>query len=130
MQIHHFGFATKSIENSLAEFKKLGYNPVSEKIVDPIQKVELLFINNSDHLIELIAPLKGEDNPVKKILDKSGSSLYHICYEVENIRDCINTLRAKGFIVILKPTPAIAFNNRNISFLYNSHTGIIELLEK
>jgi len=65
MKLHHYGFATKSIEKSLNEFEKIGYQAISEKIIDPIQGVELLFINNeNNHPIELVAPLDGNESPI------------------------------------------------------------------
>lgn len=132
MKLHHYGFATKSIEKSLKEFQKLGYSATTEKITDLIQGVELLFINNGyDHLIELVAPIDGqEESPVTKILQKNGASLYHICYKVNDIEQSIIDLKQQRFVVVLPPTPAIAFANRRISFLYNTHIGLIEILEK
>jgi methylmalonyl-CoA/ethylmalonyl-CoA epimerase len=130
MKLHHYGFATKSIEKSLQAFKLLGYEVVSGKIYDPLQGVEILFIKNgADHLIELVAPAQIE-NPVSKILSKSGCSLYHICYEVEDLEVAITQLKNNKYLVVLKPTPAIAFNNRYICFLYHSQLGLIELLQK
>lgn len=132
MKLHHYGYAVKSIEKSLKEFEKLGYRATSEVITDPIQGVKLLFINNgSDHLIELVSPIDGEaESPVTKILRKNGATLYHVCYEVEDIELSINDLKSKRYIVVLNPTPAVAFDNRRISFLYNPNLGLIEILEK
>lgn len=131
MKLHHYGFATKSIEKSLKEFERIGYHALSEKIIDPIQKVELLFINNeNNHPIELVAPLDGNESPVSNILKKSGPILYHICYEVENIEKSIAELKTKHFVIVVNPTPAIAFNMKKVCFLYNSHIGLIEILEK
>ncbi|WP_396196742.1 VOC family protein [Flavobacterium sp.] len=130
MKLHHYGFATKSIEKSLLAFRMLGYEEVSDKIHDPIQGVDLMFLkNSSDHLIELVAPV-NENNPVSKILSKSGSSLYHICYEVIDLESTITELKSKKFLVVLPPTQAIAFSNRRISFLYHAQLGLIEILEK
>lgn len=131
MKLHHYGFATKSIEKSLNEFEKIGYQAISEKIIDPIQGVELLFINNeNNHPIELVAPLDGNESPISNILKKNGATLYHICYEAENIEKSIAELKTKHFVIVVKPTPAIAFNMRKVCFLYNSHIGLIEILEK
>lgn len=131
MKLHHYGFATKLIEESLAYFEMLGYTAQSDKIIDSIQGVQLLFINNGyDHLIELVAPIDPRiESPVSRIIKKNGSSIYHICYEVENIESSIQKLEEELFITILPPTPAIAFGNRKISFLYNKNVGLIELLE-
>lgn len=130
MKVHHYGLATKSIEKSVKTFLSLGYETCSEVIFDPLQGVNLLFLKNeNDHLIELVEPV-AEENPVSKILSKSGSSLYHICYEVENFEQKIEELKKQRFVQVISPTPAIAFNGRNICFLYNPNLGLIELLEK
>lgn len=129
MKIHHYGMATKSIIKSVSAFLSLGYKATSEVIYDSIQGVNLLFLKNeNDHSIELVEPAVG-DNPVSKILAKTGTSLYHICYEVEDIVAKIKELNSQRFVVVLEPTPAIAFENRKICFLYNPSVGLIELLE-
>jgi len=131
MKLHHYGFATKSIEKSLREFERMGYHALSEKIIDPIQKVELLFINNeNNHPIELVAPMDNKESPISNILRKNSATLYHICYEVDNIEKSIAELKTKHFVIVANPTQAVAFNMRKICFLYNSHIGLIELLEK
>lgn len=132
MKLHHYGFATKSLHETQKEFEKLGYNTIGGEIIDEIQGVRLQFINNGcDHLIELVAPIQNDiESPVTKILQKNGSNIYHICYEVENIEETISLLKSNRYLVVLKPTPAVAFNNRRISFLYNSNVGLIEILEK
>ncbi len=131
LKLHHYGFATKSINKSLEEFCELGYKSTSELVRDNIQGVDLLFIkNDNDHLIELVAPIEGIEGPVSRILKKSGSTLYHICYEVDDLGLTIRSLIEKKFILLMNPTPAIAFNNREICFLYNAHLGLIELLQK
>ncbi len=131
LNLHHYGFATKSINKSLVEFCKLGYESSTEIIRDNIQGVDLLFLKNkNDHLLELVAPIDGIEGPVSSILKKSGSSLYHICYEVNDLRETISSLITQKFVLLLNPTPAVAFNNREICFLYNTHLGLIELLQK
>ena len=130
MKVHHYGLATKSIEKSIKSFLNLGYQTASDIIFDPIQGVNLLFLKNeNNHLIELVEPAQ-EENPVSKILAKSGTSLYHICYEISNFNEKIKELKKQRFAVVLPPTPAVAFSNRKICFLYNPSVGLIELLEK
>jgi methylmalonyl-CoA/ethylmalonyl-CoA epimerase len=129
-KLHHYGLATKSIDEAVKLFLLMGYSVTSEKIVDNIQKVEILFLQkDSDHFIELIAPLEGVDGPICQILKKMGSSVYHICYSVKNIDNSINEYKNAGFSLIMKPTQAVAFNNKKICFLYSSFIGLIELVE-
>lgn len=130
MKVHHYGLATKSIEKSVKNFLILGYKDCSEIIFDPLQGVNLIFLKNeNDHLIELVEPV-NDKNPIASILSKVGSTLYHICYEVDNFNVKIEELKKLRFIQVIKPTPAVAFNGRRICFLYNPHVGLIELLEK
>lgn len=79
--------------------------------------------------IELIEPV-DEKSPVYKILQKSGVTPYHICYEVENIQREIDRLKKEKFLPISKPVRAIAMNNKLICFLFNKNIGLIELVEK
>ena len=115
LQFHHIGIATDDIEKSISLYEVLGY--VSQglrTVIDPIQKVELAFMFRENHpLIELVSPL-NDDSPVKSILNKMRTTPYHTCYEVPIIEETIKDLKKQRFILIQKPTPAIAFNNRKI----------------
>ena len=129
MELHHYGFATKSLEQSLKGYQSLGYQKISEIITDPIQHVKLQFLELPGFpLIELVEPLSSK-SPVSKILDKNGSILYHSCYEVNDIYLKIKELRKQGFLIVVKPVEAVAFK-RLIAFLYNPATGLIELLQR
>ncbi len=84
-------------------------------------------------VIELVSPYQ-QGSPVERILQKNGTMPYHICYEVEyeveDIDKQISELRKLGFVQICKKVQAIAFNNREICFLYHKHFGTLELLQK
>lgn len=130
LTFHHIGIATKNILKAIEVYKKLGYSLQNDKTFhDPIQKVKICFMEMENHpLIELIEPAEKE-SPVQNILKKMGSTPYHTCYEIENINDFTPTAKENKFVQILKPTPAVAFEGRRISFYYNKEIGIIELLE-
>jgi methylmalonyl-CoA/ethylmalonyl-CoA epimerase len=131
MILHHYGFATSNISETANHFELLGYKKSSTGlIIDPVQNVRLLFLHkDKTPLLELVEPL-SDNSPVSKIIRTNGSTLYHSCYEVDSIEESKNDLRGKGFITIMNPLPAVAFNNRLICFLYNRFIGLIELLEK
>ncbi|MCL1947573.1 MAG: lactoylglutathione lyase, partial [Chitinivibrionia bacterium] len=67
---------------------------------------------------------------VSKIIEKSGVSPYHICYETENIENAINELKKKKYLLLARPVNAVALNDRKICFLYNKEVGLIELTER
>ena len=131
MILHHYGFATSNIDETAKHFELIGYTKTETGlIVDPLQNVRLLFLQKDNTpLLELVEPL-SDSSPVSKIIQTSGPSLYHTCYEVESIEETKKDLRKKGFVTILNPIPAVAFNDRLICFLYNKFIGLIELLEK
>jgi len=129
MKIHHIGYAVKNIEDSINEFKKLGYITIENKIVDNQRNVIIQFIKNGDYLIELVAPLNKE-SPVTNLLKKQGNSPYHICYKTDNLKKEIEDLDNNGFVVISNLLEAPAINNKRVIFLYKEDIGLIELVEK
>jgi len=128
-RFHHIGIATDSIKNTAQHYIAADYI-ASDTIYDPIQKVYIAFLQkNGMPLIELVEPNMEHNSPVSKIIEKSGVSPYHICYEVENIENAIEELKKKKYLLLARPAAAVAINNRKICFLFNKEVGLIELLD-
>jgi methylmalonyl-CoA/ethylmalonyl-CoA epimerase len=128
MKIHHIGYAVKDISKSLKMFVDLGYELKNEIVEDKKRKVEIVFVQNNNYLVELISPLDGV-SPINNYLDKIGSSPYHICYETNEIELIIANLRKQRYLIVEQPSEAIALNNRRVAFLYHPNYGLLELLE-
>ena len=118
-KFHHIGLSVKSIKSIFSDV---------EPVIDPIQKVKVAFINLQGTRIELLEPL-DESSPIYNNL-KNNSKLCHICFEVSNIENAIKNGKKKGFHVIQKPVPAIAFKNRKVCFLFHTDYHIVELLQR
>jgi methylmalonyl-CoA/ethylmalonyl-CoA epimerase len=129
-QFHHIGIAVNSIKTTAQYYLDTNYT-ISDTIYDPIQNVSIAFLEkNGMPKIELVeAGLVANNSPVSKIIEKSGVSLYHICYEVNNIESAIRELKKKKYLPLANPVNAVAMNNRKICFLYNKDVGLIELVE-
>lgn len=128
---HHIGIACFNIEETASFYTEQGYT-LSETIFDPVRNVHIAFLNSQRQnmpCIELIAP-HDETSPVCKNLQKNGVSPYHICYETENLEESITELKKQKFIMVSKPSPAIAFGSNRVCFLFSKSTGLIELVEK
>jgi len=126
---HHIGLATKNISLTRNCYQTLGFC-ATEVIIDPVQKVKVCFLRKDGHPpLELLKPLDAE-SPVNNILDKVGTSLYHICYETSDMEGAISFLRKNKFLNIAKPVQAVALINRKIAFLYSKDAGLIELIER
>ena len=133
----HIGVAVPEIEETATVYKEAGYTQ-TESVYDPIQNVNICFlIKEGMPKVELLAPphththtgVEG-NSPVQQILDKMGVTPYHTCYEVDDIEDAVAELRKMRYIVVRKPEPAIAFDNRRVCFLYNKQVGLIEIVER
>lgn len=130
MKINHIGIAVKNIDKSVAYYiDSLNWSVVKPKVFDPIQKVSIAFLKDkeNDILYELIEPI-NEKSPVAKLISKR-ISMYHICYEVKNIKNSIAHLTEKGFMIISNPQKAIAFDMKLVAFLMSNDNLIIELVE-
>ena len=127
---HHYGLALKSFHNAIYFYQNLGYKCGNE-VVDLNQNVRaILCSSNNLPSVELVKSL-NKDSPLENYLKKSNEIIYHVCYEVESSVDLDSYLFSKmKYICVSRPKPAILFNNRNVSFYYIKHIGLIEILEK
>ena len=132
MKLHHVGIVVDDIESGIQRYRALfGFNPVTEVVDDPIQKVSVVLLSGpeADSVpIELIAPLT-DDSPVSNIL-KGNVRLYHLCFLVEDIEEALKNFRSHGAIIISGPVPADLFEGKRIAFVYTPDKFVVELLEK
>ena len=132
MQIDHIGYVVKSIDKSIAEFEKLGYEKCSSFFDDKKRKVKIQFVKKDNYLVELVEPC-GEESDAHAYYKKIHNGPYHICYKVDNIdevdKDSIKEFIEKGYILVKKKEQAIACGNKNVCFLFKNAMGLIELVE-
>jgi methylmalonyl-CoA/ethylmalonyl-CoA epimerase len=128
-KIHHYGLATDNLEQSIKTLRSLGYN-VGEITIDPVQRVRVAFASRpQEAMIELICDVDA-NGPTHHMISKTGNGLYHICYEVDDLKETVNKLRDEGFLLRHAPVPAVAFTGKRIAWMYNRYIGLVELLEK
>ena len=130
MTVDHIGYAVKKIDKSRVIFEKLGFS-FENLYIDEKRNLKILFGNNDHERIELLEVNDIEKkSPIDLYISKIGPTPYHICYKSNSIIEDINFLKKIGFIVVLSPEPAIAFNDKNVAFLYQKDVGMIELVEE
>jgi methylmalonyl-CoA/ethylmalonyl-CoA epimerase len=131
-KLRHVGVAVPSLGPATDALSTLfGYRVVSGPFDDPIQKVSVNFLTQSDKdvaEIELIAPL-GEDSPITSMIAKSGGGAYHLCFETSDIEQALIHAKKNGCIVVSPPVPAVAFNGRMIAWIYTRSRQLFELVE-
>ena len=129
-EFHHFGVAVRKLQQAIPVFENLfGYELTSGPFDDPVQKVSVCFLNRGDRdpVLELVAPL-GPDSPIDCTL-KKGGGIYHICYQVPDIRGAIEHLTGLGSFLLSGPVPAVAFQMREIAWLMTEADLLVELVQ-
>ncbi len=131
MKLHHIGKVVGNIEEAVSYHREtFGLEPIGEKVIDPIQKVEVISLNagfGNDVTIELIHPIT-EDSPVNKFL-KSGGGLHHLSFRVSDLQGTIDEMREKGALVLGKIVPSAGHDNIPSVWLYTRSKELIELME-
>jgi methylmalonyl-CoA/ethylmalonyl-CoA epimerase len=131
-KLRHVGVAVPSLGPATETLSALfGYRVISGPFDDPIQKVTVNFLTQSDKdiaEIELIAPLT-EDSPIKSVLAKGGGSAYHLCFETSDIEQALVHATNNGCIIVSPAVPAVAFNGRKIAWIYTRSRQLFELVE-
>jgi methylmalonyl-CoA/ethylmalonyl-CoA epimerase len=131
-KLRHVGVAVPSIGPATEALSTLfGYRVISGPFDDPIQKVTVNFLTQSDQdttEIELIAPLT-EDSPIASMLAKGSGGAYHLCFETTNIEQAVIHAKNNGCIIVSPPVPAVAFNGRRIAWIYTRSRQLFELVE-
>jgi methylmalonyl-CoA/ethylmalonyl-CoA epimerase len=127
---HHFGLAVRNLQQAIPAFGNLfGYELTSGPFDDPIQNVSVCFLSrgNGDPEMELVAPL-GPNSPIDRTLRKGGG-VYHVCYQVPDIRGAIAHLTGLGSFLLSGPVPAVAFGMREIAWLMTEADLLVELVQ-
>ena len=103
MKFHHVGIVVNNIADNVKIIENiLQSKKTSIPFHDKIQKVNVTFLDLGNFYIELIEPNQTE-TPVTNFLEKHGSGIHHLGFEVEDIEKETNELRKKGGVVVCKP---------------------------
>jgi len=127
---HHVGVVTSDMEASITFYQELGYVS-SQKYKDDYQQAIIVLLDkpNDPPTVELIQPM-NINSPAAGWIKRINVGAYHTCYEVSNIDKTIDLLKNKKIARVSPICPAVAFNMRNVAFLWGRQCGLIEILEK
>src|SRR5438093_13752003 len=128
VRLHHIGIVTKNVSGCIKLYESFGYSN-TKLVYDPMQMASIALMNRTgEPMIELIGP-EQERSPAHQWLQRIKAGTYHICYEVPSLGSAIRFMRERGFAPVLDPVPAIAFDNRQVAFVWSPLTGLVELVE-
>lgn len=123
-KINHIGIAVKSLEESMPFYRDnlgmafAGIEEVAE------QKVRVAMFAIGESKIELLEPT-SEDSPIAKFLEKNGSGVHHLAYEVDDCAAAIAKMVGDGARMI-DEKPRNGAHGTKIAFVHpKSSNGIL-----
>jgi methylmalonyl-CoA/ethylmalonyl-CoA epimerase len=93
--IHHLGVAVEDLDEAIATYTRLFSAQVEHRAEVLAQGVEAASLLVGEGRVELLAPT-GADTPVGRFLEKRGSGLHHVAYEVGDVALALRDLAADG----------------------------------
>lgn len=128
--IEHIGIAVNKIDSSSPFWEQvLGIQSTGrEKVIE--EGVETGIYDTGRGKIELLESVKS-DSSIHKFLRNKGEGIHHICLKVDDIKNTISELSAKGISVIY-PTPKKGAEGFLVTFIHPKDTGgvLVELAQK
>jgi methylmalonyl-CoA/ethylmalonyl-CoA epimerase len=114
-KIEHLGLACRSAEAAAKFYSEvLGLPVVSRETIEDM-KLKVVKVQTGESVLELLEPMEGEP-VISKFLAGRGEGIHHICLEVEDIREAIKELKAKGFSP-LWDEPKVGAGGKWVTFL-------------
>jgi methylmalonyl-CoA/ethylmalonyl-CoA epimerase len=128
MRFDHVGVAVKSLEQMLAIYGKIGEFEVKKTEVAG-QKARVALLKAGDTSVEFLEPTSG-DSTLAKFIRERGEGLHHIAFEVDDIDETTEQLKARGFRFIYDKPADGKFGSR-VNFMHPKSTGgiLVELTQ-
>ncbi len=117
-RFNHVAIAVPDLEVAVKTYRDTLGAKVSAPQDVPEHGVTVVFVELPNTKVELLFPL-GEKSPIQGFLDKNPSGgIHHVCYEVENIYEARDHLKAMGARVIGNGDPKIGAHGNPVLFLH------------
>ena len=125
---HHLGLACTDIVREERSWAAMGYRRETEPFEDPRQGIRGVFLTCRDFpRLELLEHLPGATT-LDSWLER-GIKIYHQAYMVPDVEAALAECRGNRAVIVVPPTPAIAFAGRLIAFAMLSNRALIEVIE-
>lgn len=130
-RLNHVAIAVPDLDAAAAQYRDTLGAHVGAPQDEPDHGVTVVFIELPNTKIELLYPL-GDNSPISAFLEKNPSGgMHHVCYEVENILEARDHLKAQGARVLGNGEPKIGAHGKPVLFLHpKDFTGTLVELEQ
>ena len=129
-KIEHIGIAVKNLDAANDLYEKLLGAPHYKIEEVASEKVRTSFFQTGPNKIELLEPT-ALDSPIATFIQKKGEGIHHIAFEVDNILEEMERLKAEGFKII-NEEPKKGADNKLVCFVHPKSTSgvLIELCQE
>ena len=130
-KLNHVAIAVTSVQAAAKQYKSILGANISSPMDLPLHGVKTIFVELDNTKIELLEPI-GDNSPIKKFLKNNPlGGMHHICYEVPNIIDACDKLKAEGATILGSGEPTIGAHGKPVIFIHpkNFNGTLIELEE-
>ena len=130
-KVNHIAIAVPDVKEAALRWKKALNMKKSEIIVLEEHGVKVVFLEFSNLKIELLEPLNNK-SPISKFLEKNPKGgMHHICFEVEQMTETINSLKNKNINILGDGNPKIGAHDKPVVFIHpNDLSGTLVELEE
>ena len=88
------------------------------------EAVDVAFLPIGDSKIELLQPVDTESG-VARYLEKRGSGMHHICFEVDDIESALQKLKSAN-VQLINEVPTVGADGRKFAFIHpKSASGVL-----
>ncbi len=117
-RLNHVAIAVPNLAKGAEVYRSMLGATVSAPQPEPDHGVTVVFVELPNTKIELLEPL-GDNSPISSFLERNPSGgIHHICYEVADISDARDKLKAAGARVLGDGTPKIGAHGKPVLFLH------------
>ena len=128
--LDHIGIAVGDLSQALAFYRDaLGLEVEPPEDV-PSQRVRAHFVPVGDAALELLEPTSA-DSPIAKFIAKRGPGVHHVTLRVDDIRDTLGRLKARG-VRLIDEAPREGAEGALIAFVHpaSTHGVLVELKQR
>ncbi|MBS72522.1 MAG: methylmalonyl-CoA epimerase [Thermoplasmata archaeon] len=133
IRLDHIGIAVNNLEEGAKFWQLLGLVPDDKSLQNIEQGVNIMFFSTKEGdptQIELLEPLDS-DSPIAKFINKRGTGVQQLAFEVENISEMIAHLIDNN-IQMIDNIAKSGSHGSKIAFVHPKSTGgvLVELVQK
>ena len=128
--LDHIGIAVGDLSQALAFYRDaLGLDVEAQEEV-PSQRVRAHFVPVGEATLELLEPTSA-DSPIAKFIEKRGPGVHHVTLRVDDIRETLGRLKARG-VRLIDEEPREGAEGALIAFVHpaSTHGVLVELKQR